>query len=161
MDALVQVGAGAGVAGWRGWARAQRCTAQPRSGGRLDLRSVPCSACPGPRPPPRSGAPAPRPQASPRDARPPAAPSPPLRRAPQSANGGDIRLILGQLQMIRLRSRALSYDQVGWRLVCWNASACVGWMGGSYRMRLTAARARILHPHCAPARCTNHHARHR
>ena len=31
----------------------------------------------------------------------------------QSASGGDIRLILGQLQMIRLRSRALSYDQVG------------------------------------------------
>ena len=30
----------------------------------------------------------------------------------QSANGGDIRLILGQLQMIRLRARALTYDQV-------------------------------------------------
>lgn len=30
----------------------------------------------------------------------------------QSANGGDIRLIVGQLQMIRRRSRALSYDQV-------------------------------------------------
>ena len=30
----------------------------------------------------------------------------------QSANGGDIRLILGQLQMIRLRSTSLSYDQV-------------------------------------------------
>ena len=30
----------------------------------------------------------------------------------QSANGGDIRLILGQLQMIRLRSTSLSYDEV-------------------------------------------------
>jgi hypothetical protein len=30
----------------------------------------------------------------------------------QTANNGDIRLILGQLQMIRLRARALSYDQV-------------------------------------------------
>ena len=30
----------------------------------------------------------------------------------QSASGGDIRLILGQLQMVRLRARALSYDQV-------------------------------------------------
>ena len=29
----------------------------------------------------------------------------------QTAYGGDIRLILGQLQMIRLRTRALSYDQ--------------------------------------------------
>ena len=30
----------------------------------------------------------------------------------QSANGGDVRLLLGQLQMIRRRSRSLSYDQV-------------------------------------------------
>ena len=30
----------------------------------------------------------------------------------QSANGGDIRLLLGQLQMIRLRATALSYDEV-------------------------------------------------
>lgn len=30
----------------------------------------------------------------------------------QSANGGDVRLILGQLQMIRRRARNLSYDQV-------------------------------------------------
>lgn len=30
----------------------------------------------------------------------------------QSANGGDIRLILGQLQMVRLRARSLTYDQV-------------------------------------------------
>jgi len=30
----------------------------------------------------------------------------------QSSNGGDIRLILGQLQMIRLRASSLSYDQV-------------------------------------------------
>lgn len=30
----------------------------------------------------------------------------------QSANGGDIRLVLGQLQMIRLRAISLSYDQV-------------------------------------------------
>lgn len=30
----------------------------------------------------------------------------------QSSYGGDIRLILGQLQMLRLRARSLSYDQV-------------------------------------------------
>ncbi|KAL6776732.1 RFC1 [Auxenochlorella protothecoides x Auxenochlorella symbiontica] len=30
----------------------------------------------------------------------------------QSANGGDIRLIVGQLQMVRRRSASLSYDQV-------------------------------------------------
>jgi replication factor C subunit 1 len=30
----------------------------------------------------------------------------------QSASGGDIRLILGQLQMIRLRAKSLTYDQV-------------------------------------------------
>lgn len=29
----------------------------------------------------------------------------------QTANGGDVRLILGQLQMIRLRSRSLAYDE--------------------------------------------------
>jgi replication factor C subunit 1 len=29
----------------------------------------------------------------------------------QSSHGGDIRLILGQLQMVRLRARSLSYDQ--------------------------------------------------
>lgn len=34
-------------------------------------------------------------------------PTPP----PQSASGGDIRLILGQLQMIRLRAKSLTYDQ--------------------------------------------------
>ena len=31
--------------------------------------------------------------------------------AMQSASGGDIRLILGQLQMIRLRAKSLTYDQ--------------------------------------------------
>lgn len=30
----------------------------------------------------------------------------------QSAGGGDIRLILGQLQMLRLRAKSISYDQV-------------------------------------------------
>lgn len=30
----------------------------------------------------------------------------------QSANGGDIRLILGQMQMLRLRAKSLTYDQV-------------------------------------------------
>ena len=37
----------------------------------------------------------------------PCSPSPAL----QTANG-DIRLVLGQLQMIRIRARSLSYDQV-------------------------------------------------
>ena len=41
----------------------------------------------------------------------------------QSANGGDIRLILGQLQMIRLRARALTYDQV-------RQGAVGRWLGG-------------------------------
>lgn len=42
----------------------------------------------------------------------------------QSANGGDIRLIVGQLQMVRRRSASLSYDQVGCRL---GVSDCAIW----------------------------------
>lgn len=51
----------------------------------------------------------------------------------QTANGGDIRLILGQLQMIRLRQRALSYDQArlggclgGEPQHAWDAAASAG-----------------------------------